>query len=416
MKLSFKFYPQLNNLQLSIIEELSFHTTKLYNIANYECKEHGFKSYYDLEKMFKSNWHNKFLHSHTYQQLLKVLEQDWKSFFQARKDYKTNPHKYKGIPQPPKYKNLERRKNQIIFTNLATRVKSNVLLLSLSKKMQSMFNVENLNFVLPESVQKHINMDALQQVKIIWDNSKKSWCLIIIYKVEEQSLTKNFHNIMAIDLGLDNLCAITFKDSKEQFLINGKPLKSKNSYYNKKIARLTSVAMKQTGSNKFKRTKQIIKLQRKRNNYVNNYLHKVSRIIINLALEHKCRTVVIGDLKGIKQGSYVKGFVQIPIQRLVEQIKYKAQLVGIEVKLLKEEYTSGVSAYDLEPITKKYYNKSRRVKRGLFKTNQGYLVNSDVNGSLNILRKYVKDNVVPMSIFRLRDKGVLDMPVRIRVA
>ena len=142
----------------------------------------------------------------------------------------------------------------------------------------------------------------------------------------------------------------------------------------------------------------------------------MSRIIINLALEHKCRTVVIGDLKGIKQGSYVKGFVQIPVQRLVEQIKYKAQLVGIEVKLLKEEYTSGVSAYDLEPITKKYYNKSRRVKRGLFKTNQGYLVNSDVNGSLNILRKYLKDNVVPMSIFRLRDNGILDMPVRIRVA
>jgi len=416
MKLSFKFYPQLNNLQLSIIEELSFHTTKLYNIANYECREHGFKSYYDLEKMFKSNWHNEFLHSHTYQQLLKVLEQDWKSFFQSSKDYKANPHKYKGVPQHPKYKNLKRRKNQIIFTNLAVRVKNNVLLLSLSKKIQSMFNVKSLNFVLPESVQKHINMDALQQIRIIWDNSKKSWCLIIIYTVDEQNLTKNFHNIMAIDLGLDNLCAITFKDSKEQFLINGKPLKSKNSYYNKKIARLTSVAMKQTGSAKFKRTKRILKLQKKRNNYINNYLHKVSRLVINLSLEHKCHTIVIGDLEDIKQCSHIKGFVQIPVQRLVEQIKYKAQLVGIEVKLQKEYYTSGVSAYDLEPITKKYYNKNRRIKRGLFKTKQGYLVNSDINGSLNILRKYVKDNVVPIPILRWRNNGILDMPVRIRVA
>ena len=209
-------------------------------------------------------------------------------------------------------------------------------------------------------------MDALQQVKIIWDNSKKCWYLIIIYKVEEQSLTKNFHNIMAIDLGLDNLCAITFKDSKEQFLINGKPLKSKNSYYNKKIARLTSVAMKQTGSSKFKRTKRILNLQKKRNNYIKDYLHKVSRLVINLALKHKCHTIVIGDIKGIKQGSSIKGFVQIPIQRLVEQIKYKAKLVGVEVKLQKEYYTSGVSAYDLEPITKQYYNKNRRIKRGLF--------------------------------------------------
>lgn len=230
------------------------------------------------------------------------------------------------------------------------------------------------------------------------------------------SLTKNFHNIMAIDLGLDNLCAITFKDSKEQFLINGRPLKSKNAYYNKEIARLTSVAMKQTGSSKFKRTKRILNLQKKRNNYIKDYLHKVSRLVINLALKHKCHTIVIGDIKGIKQGSSIKGFVQIPIQRLVEQIKYKAQLVGINVKLLKEDYTSGGSAYDLEPITKQYYNKNRRVKRGLFKTNQGYLVNSDVNGSLNILRKYVKDNVVPIPILRWRNNGILDMPVRVRVA
>lgn len=416
IKLSLKFYPQLDDLQLSIVEELSFHTTKLYNIANYECREHGFKFYYELEKMFKSNWHNEFLHSHTYQQLLKVLEQDWKSFFVAVQDYKVNPHKYKGIPKPPRYKNMQKRKNQIIFTNFAIRVKGNTLMLSLSKKMQSMFNVESLNFVLPESVQKHINMDALQQVRITWDNSRKQWYLLIIYKAGEHDVTENFHNVMAIDLGLDNLCAITFKDSEEQYLINGKPLKSRNAYYNKEMARLTSVAMKQTGSSNFRRTKQIRTLQKKRNNYVNDYLHKVSRLVINLALEHKCHTIIIGDIRGIKQESHAKSFVQIPIQRLAEQIKYKAELVGIKVKLVKETYTSGVSAYDLEPITKKYYNKNRRVQRGLFRTNQGYLVSSDINGSLNILRKYLKDKVVPKPIVRWRDKGILGMPVRIRVA
>ena len=113
IKLSLKFYPQLDDLQLTIVEELSFHTTKLYNIANYECREHGFKFYHELEKMFKSNWHNEFLHSHTYQQLLKVLEQDWKSFFVAVQDYKVNPHKYKGIPKPPRYKNMQKRKNRL---------------------------------------------------------------------------------------------------------------------------------------------------------------------------------------------------------------------------------------------------------------------------------------------------------------
>lgn len=105
MKLSFKFFPKLTSLQLNIVEELCFHTTKLYNIANYECIANGYKSYYDKEKLHTTNWHKTFLHSHTYQQCLKVLEQDWKSYFAAVADYKSNPHKYKAMPMPPKYKN-----------------------------------------------------------------------------------------------------------------------------------------------------------------------------------------------------------------------------------------------------------------------------------------------------------------------
>jgi transposase len=108
--------------------------------------------------------------------------------------------------------------------------------------------------------------------------------------------------------------------------------------------------------------------------------------------------------------------VQIPIAKLVKMIEYKAKLLGLEVAKVKETYTSGVSAYDLEPLAEEYYDKSRRVKRGLFRTNEGHLVNSDINGSLNILRRYLKDNVVPMPIRRLRDNGCLDHPVRIQAA
>ncbi|WP_255547696.1 hypothetical protein [Crassaminicella indica] len=133
MKLSFKFKPSFTIKQLNIIEELSFHTTKLYNIVNYELRENGFKSYVDIEKMFKSNWHCDFLHSHTRQQTFKVLEQNWKSYFASIKDFKANPHKYNGLPKPPKFKNIQNRKNEIIFTNLAIRFKENTLMLSLSK-------------------------------------------------------------------------------------------------------------------------------------------------------------------------------------------------------------------------------------------------------------------------------------------
>ena len=126
---------------------------------------------------------------------------------------------------------------------------------------------------------------------------------------------------------------------------------------------------------------------------------------------NNCSTIVIGDISGIKQESPIKGFVQIPIQRLVEQIKYKAELVDMKVVLQNESYTSGVSAIDLEPVDKVYYNKNRRIVRGLFKSNAGLLINADINGSLNILRRY--NNVVPELVIQVRDNGLVDNPIRI---
>jgi putative transposase len=128
---------------MEIIEELSFHTTKLYNTANYECRENAFQTYPAMEKSLKSNWHRAHLHSHTYQQCLKVLEQNWKSYFKAAVDYKKRPGKYYGKPQPPKYKNTNDRKNEVIFTAYAIRKKKKEIWLSLSKSIQEKFQVNS---------------------------------------------------------------------------------------------------------------------------------------------------------------------------------------------------------------------------------------------------------------------------------
>jgi len=415
VKLSFKFKPKLTELQLNIIKELSFHTTKLYNTVNYDCRENGFKSYIETEKEYKENWHNQFLHSHTYQQCLKVLEKNWKSYFASIKDYKKNPNKYKGEPKSPKFKNHTNKKNEVIFTEAGIRVKNNILMLSLSKAMQEKFQVKSLNFSI-DTEKLPVNFEALQQIKIKWDNSIKQWYLILIYnKEEENKVTGN--NIMSIDLGRDNLATLTFLEDTESYLIDGKVLKSKISYYNKEIARLNSIAMKQVGdSKKFKNTKQINKLYAKRDNFVNNYIHKASRKIIDLALQHNCNTIVIGNIEGIKQENNIKSFVNMPHQKLVDKIEYKAKLAGLKVIYVKENYTSGCSALDLENINKDNYDKSRRIVRGIFRSNQGILVNSDVNGSLNILRKYVKDKCIPKLIQSVMDNGGLNTPLRIRVA
>ena len=414
MKLSFKYYPKFNKQQLDMIEELSYHTTKLYNIANYDCRENGFKKYTEMNKMYSENYHKDFLHSHNYQHCLKLLEQNWKSYFVSIKDYNKNPSKYLGMPRQPKFKNTDNRKNEIIYTKLAIRCQENIIKLSLSKTMQSEFKVQSLNFNM-KNVKIPINLETINQIKIMWDNSKKQWYLNIIWERQEIKISDDFNNIMSIDLGLDNLSAITFEKNTNAYIIDGKYAKSKNSYYNKEIARLTSISMKQCKDNKhFKRTKKLINLQTKRNNFIKDYIHKASKKIIDLAIINKCHTIVIGDFKGVKQENIAKSFVQIPQQQLVDKIKYKAELLGMVVAMQEESYTSGCSALDLEVVGKKSYNKARRIQRGLFKSNKGILINADINGSINILRKFLKCS--PKSLTKMMDNGVLDTPIRLRVA
>ena len=145
-------------------------------------------------------------------------------------------------------------------------------------------------------------------------------------------------------------------------------------------------------------------------------MHKVSKMIIDFAKGNGCGTIVIGDIKGIKQNmKNNKRFVEIPLQDLVEKIEYKAEKEGIEVEKITEEYISGVSSIDKEEITRENYNKSRRIKRGLFKTNSGRIINADINGALNILRKYIKEIFSP-NLEIAMDIGREQRPIKKRVA
>src|SRR6056297_3550417 len=415
MKLSFKFKPDFSHKQLAIVKELSWHCSKLYNTVNYQIKnnEEVKPIYTKLENNFKDNWHTKYLHSHNRQQLLKQLAQDWKSFFNSIKDYKKSPKKYKGQPRPPKFKYLDRNPSEIIFTNLAIRVSKNNLLLSLSKEIKSKFQVDSLKFKLPSVVQSLINLDNLQQVRIKKENLSGDWYLIITYKVDEKENASG-DNVMAIDLGLDNLATITLKDNPKSYIIDGKVIKSENRYYNRKITRLQKIRMKQVGSKYFKDTKQIKGLRLKRRNFVFDYLHKASKKIVELALKNNVSTIVIGDIAEIKQNNkHNKHFVSIPIQRLKDLIEYKAKLEGIKVVFVNEAYTLGCSAMDLETLNRDNYNKSRRIERGLFKSNIGLTINADVNGSLNIMRKFLNKECIPELVNQARDNGVVDPPSRL---
>ena len=425
MKLSQKVYIKLNHRQKMIIDELIWHVTKLYNISNYEMRENSYIPYGKNDKICKLNWHSEYLHAHNRQQLLRKLDKDWKSYFKSIKDYKKHPGKYKGKPNEPGYKHTDKRPGEVIFTKAGitqtytkkNNPNNNLLILSLTKKMKVKYQKKNLKLKLTEKVLKLIgDLKNINQVTIKKDYYTKEYYLNIVY-VKNKKEVKDYTNIMSIDLGLDNLATLTFLENEETYIIDGKKLKSRRKYFDKEIKYYQSIRMKQTGSKKFKDSKKIKKLRKKSRDYNLNFLHHASNQIIELAIKLKVRTIVIGDMKNIKQGmKNNKSFVKAPLKKLKELIEYKAKLKGINYKKQNEAYTSGCSALDLEPLKKEYYNMKRRITRGLFRSNKDMLINSDVNGSLNILRKYLKFKCIPKLIQSVMDNGVMNAPKRISVA
>jgi len=250
----------------------------------------------------------------------------------------------------------------------------------------------------------------IQQVRII--PYPTCYVIEIIYN-KEIKICKNLDNniYLSIDLGINNLIAcVANKSDVEPVLIKGKILKSINQYYNKTKAKLQSYIDNKGISNRIK------KLIFKRNNRVANYLHHTSRFVINYCLENGIKTITIGKNDGWKQSINIgkvnnQKFVSIPFNTLIQQIEYKAEEVGIEVILTEESYTSKVDHLAFE--TMKYHSKylGGRVKRGLFKSSTGLILNADINGALGILRKVIGDNFLNKK--SVLNRGLVVNPLKI---
>ena len=426
MKLSFKYViKNVDIKEIEILKDIMWHSKKVYNILLHEIREHKRKidtskglniiSSKIYKEYRESNWHSQYLHSHTLLNTITNVVSNYKSYKRLEKMYnKEDNSGLKGKPRIPRYKG-KNSNIEIVFTKYAIRLVGNKLKLSISKEMKKKYQVESINFLINKGkLKKLVNIEKIKMIKIKLEEVDKIEVNIIYEREEKEKMQGT--NIMAIDLGLNNIVAATNKDNNETLLISGRALKSKNKYIMEKISKLQRINMKCIKkSKKHKNTKQIKKLYEYRKNYINTYLHKVSKMVIEYAKENKCSRIVIGDLKGIKEKmNYNKEFVQIPLENLVRKIEYKGKLDGIEIEKINERYTSGVSAIDKEEISKENYNKKRRISRGIFITNKGIKINADINGSLNILRKYIKKSSPNQEI--AMDKGREQRPIKKRVA
>ena len=362
MKLSFKYtITKIGNKNFDIIKDLQWHVKKVCNMLLYDIREG--KEKIDVNKNLniisskiykdyrKNNWHSNYLHSHMLQEAIIGVIGSYKSYISLCNMYKKNKNSLRGQPRFPRFKK-ENIVQEIIFTKYAIRIEGNKIKLSLSKRMQEKYEVKSLNFLIPRKLRKLVDFSRVKMIKI--KQEVKNIEINVIYEREEKKAIEGNTNIMSIDLGLNNIVGCTNKDNSNSILISGKEAKSKNKYINEKIRKLQQIEMKmRKTSKKYKNTKQIKKLYEYRKNYMNTYMHKVSKIVIEYAKVNKCGVIVIGDLKDIKQGmNYNKNFVQIPLYKLVQKIEYKAKLEGIKVEKISEKYTSGVSALDREDIIK----------------------------------------------------------------
>jgi putative transposase len=216
-----------------------------------------------------------------------------------------------------------------------------------------------------------------------------------VYEGEKKPIIKpKPDRVASIDIGLNNLAAVTSNQAEiPHFLINGRPLKSINQYWNKQKAQAQSLLPKQQYSSAM-----IDSMNVKRNDKIKDYCHKSSRYIVNWLLENQIGQLIIGKNKGWKQSINIgkknnQSFVQIPFDKFIKMFTYKAGEYGIEVVKQEESYTSKTSALDLEPPKKQANYLGKRVKRGLFKTSKQLMINADINGSLQIMRKAVTNSL-----------------------
>jgi len=375
-------------------DTICFKAKNLYNYANYIIRQEFINNgkwirYNALDKLLKNHETYKELPAQTAQQILKLLDRSWKSFFKAIKDWSKNKSKYLGRPKLPKYKKKDGR-SVTIFTNQQCRIKSGYLTFP-KTKLKLKTRVEG----------------SLREVRII--PKRTVYIIEIVYQKEINTISKQPKRIAGIDLGLDNFVTLINNIGIKPIVVNGRAIKSINQYYNKKKAELMSYVGSRGTS------KRIEKLTLKRNNKVKDYLHKVSRFVVNWCKEHDIDTIVIGYNQNWKQeielGKVInQNFVNIPYYQFLQMLKYKCEEESINLIVIKESYTSGCSFLDNEEICKDNYNKRRRIARGLFKSNNGILINADVNGAYNIVKKVFPD------AFAEGIEGVGLHPVRLNVA
>ena len=356
------------------IANLCHISKNLYNEANYTIRQEFFNSgkwKRDLS-LLKESENYKTLPAQTAQQILRIVDRNWKSFFGAIKEWKRHPEKFYSRPQIPHYKKKD-GEFMLVFTNQQAKLKDGWLII--------------LPKLLGLKVKTRIK-EGLRQVRIIPRGI--GYVLEVVYEKVFNVIKRNKTRIVGIDIGVRNLITMVNNIGERPIVVKGGVVKSINQFYNKEKARVQSVYDFQG----IKYGKKMQKLSVKRERKLNDFFHKVSRFVVDWCEEHNIGTIVVGHNENWKQKVNIgkrnnQNFVQIPFGKLIQQIGYKAEEKGIELKEQEESHTSKCSFLDNELVEHHDKYVGRRRSRGLFRTAKGTWINADVNAGYNIIKKAI---------------------------
>ena len=369
-----------NNKEL---DELCFKTKNLYNKALYLVRQHYFetKGYLDWVKVNRLMVDSKDVDYYSLpckvsNQILRMLDDNFKSFFALLKMKQSGS--YDKSIRIPRYLDKQGR-TVAIFPKDAISKKS---------LKKGIIKLSSLSIEIPTKVTE----SNIVEVRILPRNNHH--VVEVVYKVDEVESKSDNGRYASIDLGLNNLATVGSNVVKP-FIINGKPLKSINQYWNKEKSRLQSLLKGDK-----KTSKRIESITNKRNNKVKDYLHKSSRLLVNFLVSNDISILVIGYNEEWKQNINIgkrnnQSFVNMPFYTFIE---YKCKLEGINIILTEESYTSKCSFLDNESVEKHENYLGKRIKRGLFRSAKNRIINADLNGSLNILKKAVGEFKYPIEV------------------
>lgn len=422
-----------------LVRTLSIHASQMYNVCLYPLRQAFFKkeklpSDTELYHATKLNENFSLLLNDCSQQIRRVAYSDMKAFFGTLKA-KKQANTVNTINLPRYKKN--RKKDKPIYSNIVIQGRSirfvenktdlekdtvNRVVINCSKNFKKAY--PHLLHKLELSIPKHIT--KINEVRILPKSNGEEFKVEVVYEVEQDKAMEDNGRYLSIDLGLNNLAACLNSTNGSSILLDGRYLKSLNQWYNKKATKLSSkIAL---GRNNNQDVSAIIKkknkLSRNRTNKINDYFHRSTNYIVEYCLKNNLNTILVGENKEQKQSINIglvnnQNFVSVPFFKFKNMLEYKAKSKGLLFDKNEESYTSKTSFLDLEEVKKHKSYLGKRTKRGLFQSSLGQMLNADVNGAGNILRKWLKSRgdfeIWRDQYFKEASRGIVNCPKKINL-